>query len=131
MTNADLATFAVRLGRQEHELTSIIERLTLVGALALAVAALALSLTHAGPAGRAGPAGPRGATGPAGTAGRNADPARYRYGVCWTDYTTTSGTVTWVTSVDIEPAQVVSGVYQCPQGETFVSIVPQPIPGLP
>lgn len=97
-------------------------------ACAISAAALAATLTHHGPA---GPPGPRGATGPAGAAGRNADPTRYRYGVCWTEYTSTSGTVSWVTSVDIEPAQIVSGVYQCPQGMTFVSIVPQPLPTSP
>jgi hypothetical protein len=89
-------------------------------ACVLAGAALAVSLMHAGPA------GPRGAAGPRGTAGQDA--ARARYGVCWSYATQASadGSVSWVTSVSIDPAQLASGVYQCPMGETFVSIVPAP-----
>ena len=100
----------------------IAERIVTIAALAAASAALAVSLLHAGPA------GPRGAQGPA---GRQGDPGRaaqtLRFGVCWsyTTQTSSDGSTTWVTSVDLSPAQVISGVYTCPAGQ-FVSIVPQP-----
>lgn len=84
----------------------------------LAGAALAVSLLHAGPAGRAG------TPGPPGPAGKAAAAVRLRYGVCWIANYQTSGGLTWVDSLSIDSAQVTDGVYQCPQGETFVSIVP-------
>jgi hypothetical protein len=108
------------------------ERAVTVAAVALAAAALAVSVLHAGPA---GPRGSQGPAGPQGQTGRQGDPGRTaqtsRFGVCWTYSTQTGsdGVTTWVTSVDISAPQLVAGVYQCPQGETFVSIVPQPATG--
>jgi hypothetical protein len=90
----------------------------------LAGAALAMSLLHAGPA---GPQGPAGAQGPSGRPGTSA--AQNRFGVCWQYFTQTSDNLTWVTSVTIDQAIYADGVYQCPQGETFVSIVPGPPAG--
>ena len=95
---------------------------TSVAALVVAAAALAVSLLHVGPA------GPRGSQGPA---GRQGDPGKSaqtaRFGICWSYSTQTSsdGLTTWVTSVSVSPAQVTNGVYACPMGEQFVSIVPQ------
>ncbi len=50
-------------------------------------------------------------------------------GVCWNaNYQTSSdGSTAWVSGISISPAQIQNGVYQCPSGETFVSIVPQPV----
>ena len=94
-------------------------------ATALASAALSVSLLHAGPAGKPGPPGPRGAPGPAGAPGKPASATRERFGVCWeADYQTQNG-VTWINSVIITPAQISNGVYECPQGETFTSVVPE------
>jgi hypothetical protein len=107
-----------------------VKRLTAIAALlacALSGAALAVSLMHAGPRGPIGP------TGPAGPRGRPASATQQRYGVCWEQATQTStdGSVSWITGIDVSSPQLVSGVYQCPQGETFVSIVPIPGPGRP
>lgn len=89
-----------------------------VVAAMLAGAALAVSLLHAGPAGRSG------AAGPPGPAGKAASATRARYGICWVENFQTNSDITWISSVSIDPAQLADGVYQCPQGETFVSIVP-------
>ncbi len=96
--------------------------ITAVAALAAACAALAVSLLHTGPRGLQGPGGPQGRPG---DPGRSAQTARF--GICWSYSTQTSsdGLTTWVTSVSVSPAQVTSGVYACPMGEQFVSIVPQ------
>lgn len=93
----------------------------------LAGAALAVALTHSGPTGLAGPAGP------AGPPGRAVSVQQARYGVCWS-YTTFTRTYTdgssdtWVSTISVDPPQVSNGVYQCPQGETFVTIQPLPAP---
>jgi hypothetical protein len=86
----------------------------------LAGAALAVSLTHGGPA---GPRGSRGPQGQHGTTGHAAQVARL--GICWNDTYQTSGTSEWVTSIAITAPLVNDGVYTCVQGATFTSIVPQ------
>lgn len=96
----------------------------------LAGAALAVSLTHTGPRGRAG------FTGPQGPPGKEASAAKARYGVCWTSASFTQTfsdgtTATWISSVDVSSPQLVAGVYQCPSGEQFVSIVPIPQSAIP
>ena len=97
---------------------------TILGAAAcvLAGAALAFSLTHTGPRGPQGPTGPQGHTGKAAQASR--------FGVCWeapafTQDWADGSSDTWVSYVSIDQPQLQNGVYACPQGETFVSIVPQ------
>ena len=90
----------------------------------LAGAALGVSMAHAGPRGPQGPAGPRGPQGP------TAQFRAQRLGVCWSssDFTQdwADGTSdTWVSSVSLDQPQLANGVYQCPQGETFVPVVPQ------
>lgn len=97
-------------------------------ACALAGAALAVSLIHHGPAGPPGARGPRGSAGAQGNAGKSA--AESRLGVCWeaSNFTQTwadGSSSNWVSSVTIDQPQLSNGVYVCPQGETFVSIVPQ------
>lgn len=94
-------------------------------ACVLAGAALAVSLAHAGPRGPAGPQGPP---------GKAISVQQARYGVCWTYSMFTQNwsdgsSSTWVNGVNIEPPQISSGVYQCPQGETFVTIQPLPAGG--
>ena len=89
-------------------------------ACVLAGAALAVSLTRSGPAGSAGPPGP---AGPQGNAGKAAQTARL--GLCWSESFQDSGTTTWVDGVSIDQPILSDGVYTCPQGDTFVSIVPQ------
>lgn len=100
------------------------KHLTLVAALVacvLAGAALAVSLMHAGPS---GPRGLRGAPGPP---GRSVSVKQQHYGICWQSTSGGDGTgYYWVQSVSIDPPQISNGVYQCPQGETFVSIQPLP-----
>lgn len=98
-------------------------------ALLVAVAALVVALTaHGvpGPRGPAGHAGPAGATGKAGATGQAAQTARL--GVCWSFSTQSSadGATTWVSSVSIDQPLLQNGVYVCPQGDQFVSIVPAP-----
>lgn len=90
-------------------------------ACVLSGAALAVSLTHAGPTGPRGPLGP---VGPQGNAGKAAQTARL--GLCWSESFQNSGSVTWVDGVSIDQPVLSDGVYTCPQGDTFVSIVPQP-----
>lgn len=88
-------------------------------ACALAGAALAVALTHSGPAGPVGPQGP------AGRAGVSA--AQSRFGICWqapVNESLVSAGYSAVGYVSIDQAIYASGVYTCPQGETFVSIVP-------
>jgi hypothetical protein len=97
-----------------------------VVAAVVAGAALAVSLLHLGPA------GPRGGPGPRGPAGKAASAGRERLGVCWSapvfTQTWADGSASyWVSSVTIDPAQITDGVYQCPQGETFTSIMPAPV----
>lgn len=83
-------------------------------------AALAVSLTHHGPA---GPRGPQGQQGPQGNAGKAATTARF--GVCWSDAYQNSSTVSWADAVSIDQPVLSDGVYTCPQGDSFVSVVPQ------
>ena len=87
----------------------------------LAGAAFTVSLTHSGPRGVMGPQGIQGIP------GRVANVQQARYGICWTEAVQLSNGVTFVSSVDIEPPQISNGVYQCPQGETFVTIQPLPL----
>ena len=89
----------------------------------LSGAALAVSLLHVGPA---GPRGRQGPSGPQGNAGRAAQTARL--GLCWSESVQDNGGVAWVDSVSIDQPVLSSGVYTCPQGDTFVSIVPQSPP---
>jgi hypothetical protein len=94
-----------------------------VFACLLSGAALAVSLTHPGPRGAQGPPGRQG---DAGTAAQTA-----RLGICWSDsiFTQTwadGSASTWVNGVSLDQPVLSNGVYTCPQGETFVSIVPQP-----
>ncbi len=84
-------------------------------------AALAVSLLHAGPT---GPRGFQGPAGPQGNAGKAAQTARL--GLCWSESLQDNGGVTWVNGVSIDQPVLQDGVYTCPQGDTFVSIVPQP-----
>jgi hypothetical protein len=87
-------------------------------AAVLAGAALATALTSSGPRGVQGPAGK------AGTTTQSAQTARL--GICYGDTwgTTTDGT-SYVTTVSIASPVLSDGVYQCPQGLTFTSVVPQ------
>jgi hypothetical protein len=55
-------------------------------------------------------------------AAKNATTARL--GICYSYTTQSGGSETWVTYVSIFSPQVTSGVYQCPGGSTFVSVVP-------
>ncbi len=92
-------------------------------ACVLAGAALAVALSHGGPRGPQGPAGP------VGHAGVSA--AQSRFGVCWNSQSFTQtwsdgSSSTWLNSVTIDQAVYDHGVYTCPQGDTFVSIVPGP-----
>lgn len=90
-------------------------------ACVLSAVALAVSLLHAGPA---GPGGRQGPAGPQGSTGRAAQTARL--GVCWSESVQDNGGTAWVDGVSIDQPVLSSGVYTCPQGDTFVSIVPQP-----
>lgn len=95
-------------------------------ALPLSAAALAVAASHSGPAGPAGPPGPRGSQGDTGRAAVSA-----RLGICWeapvwTQAWSDGSSSTWVSEVSITPAVYAGGVYSCPGGETFVSVVPQP-----
>jgi hypothetical protein len=94
-------------------------------ACVLAGAALAVSLTHAGPRGLAGP---HGQAGPAGKNGSTAQSAvTARLGTCWKAPATSNGAgavrVTWVS---ISQPVLADGVCTCPDGSTFTSIVPAP-----
>jgi hypothetical protein len=73
----------------------------------LALAALTVSITHAEPV-----------TSQAQTA---------RLGFCWeSDYQQVlSGGASFVENMNITPANLSDGVYACPDGEVFVSVVPQ------
>lgn len=91
-------------------------------AAVLAVAALVVALTHAGPRGATG------APGPQGNAGKTAQTARL--GICWSDSVFTQtwadgSSSAWVNGVSLDQPELSHGVYTCPAGETFVSIVPQ------
>lgn len=92
-------------------------------ACVLAGAALAVSLTHSGPR---GPEGPRGPQGQAGNPGKAAQVARL--GICWSDAYQDSGGLSWIDSLSIDQPILSNGVYTCPQGDTFVSTVPQAQP---
>ena len=88
----------------------------------LSGAALAVSVTHSGPRGAQGPPGRQGDAGTAAQTGR--------FGVCWsapefTQTWTDGSSSTWVSGVSIDQPILSGGVYTCPQGDTFVSIVPQ------
>lgn len=92
-------------------------------ACVLAGSALGVSLTREGPPGPPGPRGPGGQSGKVAQADR--------LGVCWTappftQYWENGSSSTWVGAVSIDPPQVSNGVYVCPPGETFTSIVPHP-----
>ena len=95
-------------------------------AAVLAGAALAAALTHSGPAGI------RGAQGPAGQAGKTVSitsqaASTARFGVCWGDtWGTTSGGTSYVTTVSLASPVLADGVFECPQGLTFTSVVPEP-----
>jgi hypothetical protein len=96
----------------------------------LAGAALAVTLLHGGPRGLAGPAGPQGRTGKAGVSATQS-----RFGICWIAPVnqTLAGIgagYAAVAYVSIDQAIYDHGVYTCPQGDTFVSIVPGPVPTL-
>lgn len=94
----------------------------------LAGAALTAALTHAGAT------GPRGAQGQPGPAGKNSVISQTaqtaRLGICYGDTwgTTTDGT-SYVTTVSIASPVLSGGVFECPQGLTFASVVPQPSSG--
>lgn len=93
-------------------------------AAVIAGAALAVSLLHAGPRGPAGTQGQRGMPGPRGSQGSTGQDAEVAHlGVCEEQYTQTSGTTTWVTSVSIYSPVLTAGVPGCPSG-SFVSVVP-------
>jgi hypothetical protein len=100
-----------------------VKHLTWIAALVacvLAGAALAVALAHGGP---------RGLPGPAGKPGVSA--AQSRFGICWNAPVnqTLAGIgagYAAVAYVSIDQAVYAHGVYTCPQGETFVSIVPGP-----
>jgi len=99
----------------------MITKIAAAVAAILAVAAMAVALTHAGPV---GPRGLQGAPGNAGSAAQTA-----RLGICWSDtiftQTWTDGSSsTWVSSVSLDQPVLSDGVYTCPQGDTFVSIMP-------
>ena len=96
-----------------------------VAACLLSGAALAVSLTHSGPRGAQGPAGRQGDAGQAAQTGR--------FGVCWSapEFTQTwadGSASAWVSAVSIDAPVLSGGVYTCPQGDTFTSIVPQSAP---
>jgi hypothetical protein len=58
--------------------------------------------------------------------GKAVQAQQQRYGICWqADYQTQNG-ATWAYLIDISAPEVEDGVHQCSQGETFVSIVPEP-----
>ncbi len=100
----------------------MITKIAAAVAAILAAAAVAVALTHGGPA---GPRGPQGAPGNAGKAAQTA-----RLGICWSDSVFTQtwadgSSSSWVNGVSLDQPQLSNGVYTCPQGETFVSIVPQ------
>jgi hypothetical protein len=109
-------------------------RVAAIAAAVLGAAALAVSFSHTGPAGPRGLPGQRGAQGPAGGAGQSAVTAHL--GVCWesnlfTQTWTDGSSSTWLNNVNLSQPELVSGVYTCPQGEQFVSIVPQaPVAGV-
>ena len=93
-----------------------------IAAAILAAAALVVALTHAGPRGATGAPGLRGNTGKAAQTAR--------LGICWSDsiFTQTwadGSSSTWVNGVSLDQPELSNGVYICPAGETFVSIVPQ------
>ena len=98
---------------------------TVFGAVAcmLAGAALAVSLTHTGPRGPQGAAGARGPQGRAGDPGKSAQSARL--GICWSEASQYNNGVSWIDAISIDQPVLSNGVYTCPQGDTFVSIVPQ------
>ena len=105
-------------------------RVASIVACVLAGMALAVSLTHSGPRGYDGPPGPQGPAGPRGATGSAGTSAtQQRLGICWTA-TASSPLLTAgyeaVQYVSVDQAIYSNGVYTCPQGETFVSIVPGP-----
>lgn len=99
------------------------ERILCIIACAVAGAALGVALGHAGARGPQGPPGARGATGSVGKAAQVA-----RLGICWNDTSTYSDIEQQViiNSLEIDPPVVQDGVYTCPNGDSFVSVVPNP-----
>ena len=92
-------------------------KIAAAAAVLLAAAALAVSLTHAGPKGAAGAAGPAGHT------GQNAEVAHL--GLCINMAVQTGVVYLPVDTADPITAPVLTdGVPSCPAGQ-FVSIVPQ------
>lgn len=106
----------------------MIAKVASIAAVLLSVTALAVSLTRAGLRGPEGPAGPPGV---AGNPGKSAQTSRF--GICWNapifTYDTGAGnSYNWVSSMSIDTPVLSDGVFTCPQGDTFTSIVPQPAP---
>lgn len=106
----------------------MIAKVASIAAVVLSVAALAVAVTHQGPRGLDGPRGPQGT---AGNPGRSAQTSRF--GICWSapvfTYDAGAGSsYNWVSSVSIDAPVLSNGVFTCPQGDTFTSIVPQPAP---
>jgi hypothetical protein len=99
-------------------------RIVSVCAVGAAVAAITVSFLHTS---QRGPTGPQGRAGPQGSIGKSAQLSRL--GICWSapaSPSLASDGVSGVGYVDIESAILDNGVYTCPQGDTFVSVVPQP-----
>ena len=97
-------------------------RIVSVLAAALGAAALAVSLTHSGPAGTQGPRGQQGAPGQAGKAAETA-----HLGLCVNMAVQTGVVYMPVNSYNGSPVSspvLTDGVPSCPSGQ-FVSIVPQ------
>lgn len=100
----------------------------LVAMVAVAAGGLAgfvASGLHPGPAGPPGTHGPRGLPGHQGNEGQAATAAHL--GVCFTysTQTSTDGSTSWVTSVQVSPPMLTAGVASCPSGQ-FVPVSPTP-----
>lgn len=107
----------------------LVDRVAVYLALALGVFALvlAIALPH-----QAGPPGPRGPAGAQGSVGKSAELARL--GICWqTQDNAQLDQMSFpaIESLTIQSAVFANGVYTCPQGMTFVSVVPGPAPTTP
>jgi hypothetical protein len=84
------------------------------------------SALHHGPAGSRGPAGPQGVAGPAGPAGPAGAAAQVaELGVCYSTYSNTSGTASWISGVYLtSPSRHTDGTTYCPSG-SYVPVAPQ------
>jgi hypothetical protein len=49
-----------------------------------------------------------------------------RLGICWSASYQSNNGISWIDSMTVDQAVSTNGVYTCPQGDTFVSVVPQP-----